>query len=347
MFRVLFSSLYSGPSVVLCSFLMLSMSEQATTQTTTSRKASSMQCFSKRPEPYRFPLFPTPAPQNRNASTQHAKASTQHADAPGQLRPQTKTRASTRRTYAPNKLRPKTQASTFIRGVSLGMYFQDQDDDYEQFLIDIAKTGASHVGFVISWYQKNVSAHNIKPHPTKTMSDARLRTTIQQAQRRGLEVFLLPIVRLQERGPNDWRGVLAPKHPERWWQSYRRYLFHYAELAQQHNVALISVGSELVSMEPQRQRWLDLITGIRQIYSGKLIYSANWDHYEPVTFWDALDYIGISNYYELSKKINPPLKQLKQAWTKIRKDIERWKQRYPNQPLLFTEVGYYSQQGTN
>ncbi|MCB9642203.1 MAG: hypothetical protein H6728_03950 [Myxococcales bacterium] len=241
----------------------------------------------------------------------------------------------------------KGHAHTFFRGVSLGLYFQDQSHDYERFLADIANAGASHVGFVISWYQKNVRSTEIGRHPTKTVNDARLIRTIQQARRQGLQVFLLPIVRLKERGPEDWRGVINPSNLDAWWRSYRNYIFHYAAIAQQHHVELFSVGSELVSMEKHRHRWLRLIRAIRQLFQGNLIYSANWDHYEPVTFWDALDFIGISNYYELSKSINPPLKQLRKTWSDIRIKIEKWKKSYPHQPLLFTEVGYYSQKGTN
>jgi len=229
----------------------------------------------------------------------------------------------------------------------MGLYFEQQHYDYDKYLYDIAKTGASHVGLVISWYQKNVLATDIGRHKTKTVSDARLIRTIHQARRRGLQVFLLPIVRLKQRGPEDWRGVIKPKDMDKWWKSYRAYILHYARLSRQHGVELFSVGSELVSMEHHRQRWLSLVRAIRLLFPGPLIYSANWDHYKPVTFWDTLDYIGISNYYELSKKVNPPVKTLRKAWIKIKKDIVKWKKKYPRIPLVFTEVGYYSQQGTN
>lgn len=235
----------------------------------------------------------------------------------------------------------------YMRGVSLGMYFKSQDFDYDLFLKDIKEVGASHVGFVISWYQKNVKATRIVRDKQRTVSDARLIQTIRQARARGLQVFLLPIVRLKERGPDDWRGVIKPTVLDDWWRSYRSYILHYARLGQTHGVELFSVGSELVSMETHRSRWRSLIASVRQIYRGMLVYSANWDHYEPVTFWDDLDYIGISNYYELSKKVLPSVARLRDTWMKIRKKIEAWKANYPRQPLIFTEVGYYSQEGTN
>lgn len=235
----------------------------------------------------------------------------------------------------------------YMRGISLGMYFKTQDFDYDQFLKDIKDMGASHVGFVISWYQKDVRSTRIVRDARRTVSDARLIQTIRQARARGLQVFLLPIVRLKERGPDDWRGVIKPTILNDWWRSYRAYLLHYARLGQSHGVELLSVGSELVSMEEHRERWISLIRSVRQIYRGMLVYSANWDHYEPVTFWDELDYIGISNYYELSKKVLPSVAELRRTWTRLRHKIETWKKKYPRQPLIFTEVGYYSQLGTN
>ncbi len=235
----------------------------------------------------------------------------------------------------------------FMRGVNLGLYFKKPYDDYDRYLYDIAHTGASHVAFVISWYQKDIHADLMKPHPTKTVSDVRLITTIQQARARGLQVFLLPIIRLEERGDNDWRGVIKPRHLDRWWRNYRAYITHYAQLGKEYGVDLLSVGSELVSMEKYQNRWRSLIQSIRQIFPGTLTYSANWDHYEPVTFWEELDYIGISSYYELSKKNLPPLSVLRRKWHSIRRKIEAWKVRFPRQPLIFTEVGYYSQLGTN
>ncbi|HAA54181.1 MAG TPA: hypothetical protein DCE42_05465 [Myxococcales bacterium] len=235
----------------------------------------------------------------------------------------------------------------FMRGVSLGLYFKRPDYDYDKYLYDIAKTGAGHVAFVVSWYQRDVKSTELHRHPKKTVSDARLVMTIRQARARGLQVFLLPIIRLEQRGPDDWRGVIKPKDLDAWWRSYRGYILHYAQLAQRHGVDLFSVGSELVSMETHRWRWQALIQAVRGIFPGSLTYSANWDHYEPVTFWDSLDYIGISNYYELSKKKNPPISLLRKRWTKIRHRVENWKRKYPRQPLIFTEVGYYSQLGTN
>ena len=41
------------------------------------------------------------------------------------------------------------------------------------------------------------------------------------------------------------------------------------------------------------------IAYVRQTFKGKLTYSANWDHYSGIGFWDDLDLIGMNSYWKL------------------------------------------------
>ena len=65
-----------------------------------------------------------------------------------------------------------------------------------------------------------------------------------------------------------------------------------------------------------------------------------------VEFWDELDLVGMTSYYKLSAEPNPELKTLKDEWLPIRDGILRW-QRKIGRPLLFTEVGWCSQEGAS
>ena len=95
-------------------------------------------------------------------------------------------------------------------------------------------------------------------------------------------------------------------------------------------------------------RWRALIAEVRQVFSGELIYSSNWDHYDYVPFWDAVDAVGLSGYYELTRSKDPSLEELVTEWSRIRDRILRWREREGvTQPLVFTEVGYANQDGTN
>jgi len=78
----------------------------------------------------------------------------------------------------------------------------------------------------------------------------------------------------------------------------------------------------------------------------RLSYSANWDHYTVPKFWDALDAVGMTTYYNLNRarRDNPSLESLLAAWKPIREKIAAW-QRTVNRPIFFTEVGWASQDG--
>lgn len=215
----------------------------------------------------------------------------------------------------------------------------------KQSLEEIRQLGATHVLLVTSWQQEDVTASDILPRKEKSYSDPVLTGLIRHARRVGLRPFLMPIVRLKHRKDEDWRGRIAPKDPERWWVSYERFILHYAALARREGVAIFSVGSELTSMEKHRTRWASLIAKVRKAYRGKLIYSANWDHYKPVTFWDLVDYIGVTGYYELTKSKTASIAELTAAWLKIKVQLSEW-QAHKKKPLIFTEIGYHSHDGT-
>ncbi|MEO1269414.1 MAG: hypothetical protein AAFX99_15100, partial [Myxococcota bacterium] len=123
------------------------------------------------------------------------------------------------------------------------------------------------------------------------------------------------------------------------------FVMHYARLAQEEKVSVYSVGSELLTMERERDRWVDLIGQVRSVYRGKLIYSANWDHFHGVTFWDQLDMVGMTGYFELSKASDPSLDELRSTWEAALSVIASYSV-LTGRPLILTEVGYPSQVGS-
>jgi hypothetical protein len=106
------------------------------------------------------------------------------------------------------------------------------------------------------------------------------------------------------------------------------------------------VGSELIKTERHTEKWRNTIAAVRKIYDGTLGYSANWDHYQPskIGFWDALDVVGMTSYYELAKKPNPQIDEIDANWRRIKKEILSIQQKI-NRPIIFTEAGWCSQEG--
>lgn len=232
------------------------------------------------------------------------------------------------------------------RGIALGLFDSDENLDYGFYLDEIVAQGASHVSLVSVWYQKDIEAETLAPRAGYTVSDSALVRTIEQASQRGLRVLLFPIIGVEIRKANEWRGRIKPKSWDNWHASYRRYILRMAAIAERTHVETFSVGSELLSTERTREPWARLITEVRRIYHGKILYSANWDHYEPVSFWDLIDVMGVTSYYELSKERAPALSTLVESWQRWKQPLVSFAKRI-GKPLVFTEIGYPSLDGCN
>lgn len=101
-----------------------------------------------------------------------------------------------------------------------------------------------------------------------------------------------------------------------------------------------------------QQAWRQLIADTRKVYSGKLTYAANFDNYEDVAFWDALDFVGINAYFPLrdANRTYPDATAMQSAfeteWKAVFKSIKNFQeaQQIEEKPLLFTELGYISRE---
>ena len=142
---------------------------------------------------------------------------------------------------------------------------------------------------------------------------------------------------------STWRGDFAPKNPDNWqaWEAkYEAYILKYARLADSLQADMFCVGTELSRSAVERDAfWRSLIQKVRQIYQGPLTYSANWDNFDRVNFWDALDYIGVNAYFPLHKDQTPTVTAMKSAWKPHVKKIKRIHEKF-DKPIIFTEYGY-------
>jgi len=158
---------------------------------------------------------------------------------------------------------------------------------------------------------------------------------------KGVHVQLKPHVWMSE----GWRSniTLSEGDWDIWFASYRTNMLRYARMAQELQVQLFCVGTELrTAIKERPELWKTLIQEIKAVYTGKLTYAANWDDpIETVPFWDQMDYIGIQAYFPLTENKNPSLEQIKVGWEQHLPQLEQAAKRY-KKPILFTEVGYRS-----
>ena len=93
--------------------------------------------------------------------------------------------------------------------------------------------------------------------------------------------------------------------------------------------------------------WRALIADVRAVYGGRLTYAANFDQYDRVGFWDALDCIGVNAYWTLRPGGRDlPATELPAAleagWTRVVEDLDDFRTHagVPSTPVVFTEIGY-------
>jgi len=196
----------------------------------------------------------------------------------------------------------------------------------------------------MGWEKSLADATSIFIEARKTPPNARMKKLVRHARNRGLRVVLMPILLLENPGESEWRGKISPREPDKWWQDYENFILFYAKIAEKTKAEVFVVGSELVSLTGEVKRWRRLIGKVRNVYSGRLSYSANWDHYFNITWWDDLDIVGMTSYYDLVGENKPTLDVLLKAWRPIKEEILAWQRKF-NRPILFTEVGWPNQEG--
>ncbi|MDZ4798830.1 MAG: hypothetical protein SGI92_11760 [Bryobacteraceae bacterium] len=161
-------------------------------------------------------------------------------------------------------------------------------------------------------------------------ADDRIRDVSAAVRKAGMKLLLKP----QLWTPGVFTGDLeftAEADRTAWFAQYTAFATHHASLAKEINADLYCIANEFGKLSRHEAYWRGLIKQVRGIYSGPLVYAASQGpEFENLRFWDALDYIGLNNYYPLRSDFSaghlPAI--IEKVWSKIRK------------PVLFTECGY-------
>lgn len=237
---------------------------------------------------------------------------------------------------------------------------------------EIKATGANWVTIVpeiiLNRYTLNFQPDSLNEHWGETL-EASVQA-IQFAQQSGLKVMLKPHMVLvkpadyngrqyemavaksafpdakklkdKTRGA-DWRGAFQPvtKADRKFWEAnYRQYMLDLAQVAESMAVDLFCIGTELKKSAIRHPEfWRSLINQTREIYNGPLLYSANWDEYDRISFWKQLDFIGVNTYFPINHKKKPGVLRSRRKWRKIRKRLKAFSQK-ENRKIIFTEFGY-------
>ena len=168
---------------------------------------------------------------------------------------------------------------------------------------------------------------------------------IEYAKSHNLKVMLKPHVWVRGEG---WTGDYKLSTEEQWkqWeQDFSAYILNHAKVADSLKVELLCIGTEYRTPAKERPEfWRKMIREIRQVYSGKITYASNWDNYENIIWWDAVDYIGIDAYFPLVDGTHPSVKDIENGWKPVKTQLAAFSRKW-NKPILFTEYGFQSVNG--
>lgn len=197
-----------------------------------------------------------------------------------------------------------------VNSIAIHPYAQIQNDGHVRFRTD---DGFRHIILPLNW-----------------------------ARERGLSVMLIPHIAYW--GTKFlWRGEInfqTEKEWEHFFNDYETWIVQMAKLAEAHGAEIFCIGLEFNYAQKFDARWRRIIAAIRAVYHGKLTYGGNWDNFQEVSFWDALDYLGVLAYFPLTKSENPRENEIAAAWQKKCAELSAISRAHQNKKILFVEIGY-------
>jgi hypothetical protein len=245
---------------------------------------------------------------------------------------------------------PPSALPRFQRGFTLTQEGFEIHDGYlsarsDRSLERLQSLGVDSVAIVPYGFMREPSPVGSLTVPERAGSetDEAVVHAVEAAKARGLTVLLKPQIWLRR----SWPGEIEAREPEdeeRFFREYGRWLRHYALLAENSGVDLLSIGTELSKMTRDRYepRWEALIRDVRELYRGRLVYAANWgEEVERVGFWPLLDFIGVDFYYPLSSEDSPTDDALREGFERSLEPLRALSRRL-EKPVLLTEIGYAS-----
>ncbi len=170
-----------------------------------------------------------------------------------------------------------------------------------------------------------------------------LRRPIEEAHRMGVKILVKP--HLENWRDYEWRGDIRYHSDQEWDRFFSTYTAWIVRLAAfSEGADAFVVGTELGGTTHHEKRWREVIGAVREVYAGPLTYAANWDAYERVAFWDAVDWVGIQAYFPVLDEVAaeddiPAQSAFDTGWRDIMRRVADFSVRV-GRPVVFTEAGY-------
>lgn len=229
------------------------------------------------------------------------------------------------------------------KGVSLHPHSKSDfaSESFKRSLKNAANMHANMATFIVPYYQPTHNSPDIQPG-WNTPTDQSLIAGIGYARELGMQAAIK--LHIHSYVGDAWAAHINPQGAARdlWFVRYGILLNKYADIAQKYGVSQLVIGNELTRMthpgfdSKNTERWSNMISEVRKQFAGHLTYNANWSvEKENLVFWDKLDSIGVSGYFNLTDDLSA-------SWNKIKTvELDPVVQKF-NKPLVFSEIGYRS-----
>ncbi|MCF7811832.1 hypothetical protein K9N50_12690 [bacterium] len=244
---------------------------------------------------------------------------------------------------------------SFMQGVSFPSYF---DGDYARPNSDwilenqIQPSGANWISVHFFCTQDYSNSHAITCGTNHLTTKNDVRHIVEDAHNMGVRVFME--IALEPRNyPGQWSGDIGAGFNENdwkeWFENYETFITDYAHLAEEVDIDLFSIGSELQSTTHREEEWRDIAQAVREVYSGPILFSADSLGYKErwldIKWWDAVDAIGIHPYdTPLSNNSNSTPEEMAAYLSPVVNRLEALSKEY-DRPVIITELGILSIDG--
>lgn len=175
---------------------------------------------------------------------------------------------------------------------------------------------------------------------------------IEKAHQLGLKVVLYPqIWMVDEEGSVSIMERPYIEGSDEWFEEYENFILHQASLAEKTGVEPFTIGIELWSTLDQEDKWLEIISKVRERYSGPIAYSpiACYDttirRLMKIDWFASLDYLAFSSNLETrSSEYDPSVEDLVRDYQSIEEKMEDFHNKI-DKPVIFLETGMPSIDG--
>jgi len=235
---------------------------------------------------------------------------------------------------------------TYGYGGKRNMYRSQRGQKSQDALFD---TGVNWICLAVLNHQEHFYSTDISFDFSRTPTDRDITFVVERARAKGIKTCLKPILNSSD---FMWRAYISfpdksmaekDVYWKKWFKSYTAYMLHYAELAEELGVEMLCIGCEMSGTEHKTKKWRKLIAAVREVYSGKLVYNTNHGDEKNVKFWDDLDYIGTSAYYQVGEE-GTSIPEMSAVWEHVRTKLNKLSEKYGKQ-YIFIEIGCRSAKG--